>query len=541
MAYEIASECIYPTLFIDRSVSNPDWRPIDRFINWAEDCGAPGCILVWDGMRMDESYSSLQRRLADRGRKILLVGSSYLSTVKSNDHIEAPRELNLNEKARFKEYLARFVPEFAERLGASTLPIDPEFLVALYRILPAARPKLVKGITGELDYAGKQIIEKIKEAEALKISFNSLEFAFQQIPFLQAPSNVVAEEASPDEGRVSNEVRELVALVMVPGKYGFRVPIELLLSALGRNINSPTLAALQTGILTWTEQNNGDVLVGPRHSLEAKMYVDSFYGGAAEAEAEYICKLMMGLKKGTSARANTDFIVDLLRYVGPNSPIERNRSHFKHCILTFADALKRLRMEKSVVSARLMLQEAAFFREGAKLQFSESSIGERIKLLEHARDVLLEARELKDCPEGLKSSISADLAACYGSMIQSTEDKGVGKIEIAGLYDNALDALREARRRSSANAYAVVTLGWISRAMLDSTGITDSERSEIQAELLFRFDEADPSTFEAGQIEHFLKEKLRVMSALKNQTLADDAFEALKKAGSKSVGRRRGK
>jgi hypothetical protein len=534
MAYRIASECTYPTLFIDRSVSNPDWRPIDRFFNWAEDCGAPGCLLVWDGMRTDESYSNLQRRLADRGRKALLVGSSYLSTDGSDDYIEAPRELNLNEKARFKEYLARFVPEFAESLGASTLPIDPEFLVALYRILPAARPKLVKGITGELDYAGKQIIEKIKEAEAQKTSFNSLEFAFQQIPFLHASSNEVAEEALPSEGRVSKEVRELIALVMVPGKYGYRVPIELLLSALGRNINSATIAALQTGILTWTEQNNGDILVGPRHPLEAKMYVDSFYGGAAEAEAEFICKLMMGLKKGPSARANTDFIVDLLRYVGPNSPIERNKSHFKYCILTFADALKRLRMEKSVVSPRLMLQEAAFFREGAKSQLVEHSIDERMKLFEHARDVLLAAKELTDCPEGLKSTISADLAACYGGMIQSAEDKGGGKIEIAGLYDHARDALREAMRRSWANAYAVVTLGWISRTMLDSTSITDFERSEIQAELLFRFDEADPSTFEAGQIEHFLKEKLRVMSALKNQTLAEDAFEALKRAGSKA-------
>ena len=220
------------------------------------------------------------------------------------------------------------------------------------------------------------------------------------------------------------------------------------MSALGRNINSATIAALQTGILTWTEQQNGDIVVGPRHSLEAKIYVDSFHGGAAEAEASFICKLVMGLRKGPSARGNTDFIVDLLRYVGPNSPIERNKNHFRHCIFTFADALKKLRMEKSVVSARLMLQEAAFFREGAKAQPSNLTTDQRFNLLEHSRDVLLAAKELKDCPEALKSSISADLAACIGSMILTAMDDGAHKIEVSTLYGHARDALREAMRRN---------------------------------------------------------------------------------------------
>ena len=186
MAYQIASDCIYPTLFIDRSVSSPDWRPIDRFFNWAEDCGATGCLVVWDGMRFDESYSNLQRRLADRGRKALVVGSSYLRTGGCADYVEAPRVLNSNEKARFKEYLSRFVPEFADSVDITGVRIDPEFLVALYRILPATRPILAMGVTGELDFAGKQIIEKIKEAEAEKTEFNSLAFAFQQIPFLKS-------------------------------------------------------------------------------------------------------------------------------------------------------------------------------------------------------------------------------------------------------------------------------------------------------------------------------------------------------------------
>src|SRR5207244_3717874 len=48
VAYSIGSESEFPTLFIERSVSTPDWRPIDRFLNWAEDCGAASCLIVWD-------------------------------------------------------------------------------------------------------------------------------------------------------------------------------------------------------------------------------------------------------------------------------------------------------------------------------------------------------------------------------------------------------------------------------------------------------------------------------------------------------------
>ena len=70
--------------------------------------------------------------------------------------------------------------------------------------------------------------------------------------------------------------------------------------------------------------------------------------------------------------------------------------------------------------------------------------------------------------------------------------------------------------------------------MLESPSIGDAEKSEIQAELLFRFDDADPTIFEAVQIEHFLKEKLRIMDALKNQKLAEQTFEELKKTGSKA-------
>jgi hypothetical protein len=535
VAYKIASECVYPTLFIDRSVSAPDWRPIDRFLNWAEDRGASACLILWDGMRVDDSYVSLQRRLADRGRKVVVVGSTYLSQKPSANHIEAPRELNSNEHSKFKCYLGEHTPEFAQALNDAHISIDPTFLVALYRILPSTRPRLAIGISGELEWAGKEIFDRIKHAEAQTTSFNSLQIAFQQIPFFHGTVDKANDDATSNGGNsLKEEVRELIALVMVPGKYGFKVPIELLLSSLGRNINTAAITALQTGVLTWFEMQNGDVFVGPRHSLEAKMYLDLQYGGTAETEADYICKLIHGLKRGVSGEGQIDFIVDLLKHVGPNSPIVRNKTHFQRCILTFANALTGLRKDKSVISPRLMLQEATFYREAVKSTEAVRAPKERRGMLETAVEVLSSAKDRADCPEALKSSISAELAACYGSMIRTFEDDVVGQKEVMTLYSRARDALREAVRRNWANAHAVVTLGWISRNMLDSSALDEAARNEIQAELLFRFDDAIPTSFDSVQLDYFLTEKMRVFETIGKQDLADETFQTLKDVGSKA-------
>lgn len=534
IAYRIASECLHPVLFIDRAISNPDWKPIDRFLNWAEDCGASSCLLMWDGMRSDEQYMSLQRKLADRGRKVLVVGSTYYSNKPTGHFVEAPRELNIHEKEAFKCYLSRFVPDLEKGLEKANVRIDPAFLVALYRILPSARPKIAKGITGEMEYAGKDIVERIKAAETSETEFNSLAVAFESIPFFQRESSPSASSEADEDTGVESAVRELIALVMVPGKYGFKVPIELLLSALARDINSATIAALKTEVLVWSEQSGGDILVGPRHPLEAKMYIDTYYGVAPETEAEFIKRLILGLRRGGNSEGHVDFIVDLLKIVGPNSNIDRNRSYFKNCIMRLAEALTELRIEKSFLNPRLMLQEGNFLRESVRFNETTSSPEDRVRILKKAEDVLVLAKEHTNCPDALKSSINAELAACYGTMIHTLVDNEGDSSEVTGFYEHAREALREATRRNWANAHALVTLGWISRSVLESGTFTEVERGEIQAELLYQFDDAVPSTYDSIQLEYFLKEKMRVMETLGQARLAQTTFEELIQSGSKA-------
>jgi hypothetical protein len=77
LAYHVAAKGEFPTVFIERSSKNVDWRSLDRFLNWAEDSGAPASLVVWDGMRQEDEDAQLWSRLADRGRKAVVVCSAY--------------------------------------------------------------------------------------------------------------------------------------------------------------------------------------------------------------------------------------------------------------------------------------------------------------------------------------------------------------------------------------------------------------------------------------------------------------------------------
>ena len=385
-----------------------------------------------------------------------------------------------------------------------------------------------------MEYAGKDIVERIKAAETRDTEFNSLAVAFESIPFFQKRATVSASAGDREDKGIESSVRDLIALVMVPGKYGFKVPIELLLSALGKDINSATIAALKTEVLVWSEQSGGDILVGPRHPLEAKMYMDTYYGVAPEAETEFIRRLILGLRRGGNCDGHVDFIVDLLKIIGPNSTIERNRHYFRNSVTRLAGALTELRTEKSFLTPRLMLQEGNFLRESVRLKEATSSPEERVAILKNAEDVLLSAKTHPNCPDALKSSINAELAACYGTMIHTVVEHEVDSPGVIALYERARVALREATRRNWANAHALVTLGWISRSVLGSDEFTDVEKGEIQAELLSQFDDAVPSTYDSIQLDYYLNEKMRVMEALGQADLAQATFEDLRKSGSKA-------
>src|SRR5262249_51787603 len=150
--------------------------------------GASGTLIVWDGMQDPSDYRGLLRGLTSRGRKVVLVGTSYLTEqnhARGAHLITAPALLTEGEQSRFRSYLSRFdvgLNAYFERHKA-----DPSFLVALYRVLPPTRPQLRAGVTREATKAEQQISDRASVGSGERTGGTALAQALMDAGLLDAP------------------------------------------------------------------------------------------------------------------------------------------------------------------------------------------------------------------------------------------------------------------------------------------------------------------------------------------------------------------
>jgi hypothetical protein len=545
LAYHIASQAQFPVVFIERSGKTVEWRKLDRFLNWAEDSGAEASLVVWDGMRQVDDYTRLWTRLADRGRKTVVVGSTYhlQSNEKQRFSVEAGRLFNPQERDRFLAYLEKRAPEVASWIQQKKAQIDECYLVALYRLLPPARPAIRVGVVQEFQTEQQSILQRINNLPQQTTGFNPLAAALEaagklDLPYLasEADEKLDWSTTTAIHGETLTTLQKLFALVMTPGRYGCRMPIELLLAALNQPTTPAIIECLKTDVLVWHEESNGNLFVEPRQPLEAQIYIDTLFGGRPEPEAELICEMIGSLPRpDTSDRANTsiDFILELLQLIGPNSKIQRHKDRFDKCTLRLARALQEVRQQRNVLAPNLMLQEATFYREGIKRNEDNITRADKILMLEGAVAVLEQALELPFISSWQQSMIGEERTACLGTLINS-QIGFASREHIRSLYISAIDAFRKARSAAPNNVHAVVTLGWITRPLIAKSFFGTEEQSEIVADLVSIFDEAEDISMDVRQQEFFLPEKASVMELLGRTEISDEAFEKLRSIGSKA-------
>src|SRR5207244_10827335 len=115
-------------------------------------------------------------------------------------------------------------------------------------------------------------------------------------------------------------------------------------------------------VFRWFEDSMGNIDVGPRNPLEAKLLVQARMGGAT-TEVAFVRRLLLeaqpsefGPREGRDVR----FTVDLLHAVGPQGS---DSSYFAPHFKELSSTLSELRRERGVENPRLMLQEANLLRE----------------------------------------------------------------------------------------------------------------------------------------------------------------------------------
>jgi len=536
LAYQIRKERKYSVLFIERKSQKPVNADIDIFCQWAEDCGATSTLVIWDGMAEMEQYYDLLRYLTGRGRRAVLVGSCYRIGQAKPNLIEAPANLSGNETRQLKVFLNHFAPSLGDLIDRQIEErYDDTFLVALYRLLPSTRGQIRSGVVREVGLAEQKIKSKAHGGQ-LKLDFdNALGKALLDAGLI-TEGNLFSSEVKEIGGEMVDELQNLTALVMVPGRFGLKVPIELLLRAIGKEDYLNFIDVLSgIDIIQWYEDDLGNIEIGPRHSLEAKLIVQSRLGGH-KTEVDFVRQLLVEVKDsdGFIHNREVEFAVNLVQSMGPNG---QERNSFLPHYQDLSRALQELREQRGVQNPQLMLKEANLLRElVAERSKSGMPLDDAQELLDQAEEILGNALEIVESQGGrsdLQSSIRVELASTLGAKIKHALDTKHPQ-EAIRLFQEAHDQLFKARALNPDSYHPIDVLAWTTEDILNSEVIDPSTRAEAKADILATFVTAEIEDFSADQQERFQKRRFAIGKLLGIEDLPEEAFQALLNQGSKA-------
>jgi hypothetical protein len=535
LAYSVRAERQFPVIFIERKTQRPVPSDIDLFCQWAEDSGAGASLVIWDGMVERREYSDLLGYLSSRGRKVVLVGTCYRiddTEAKGPRFVFAPAELSESELGGFGTFLEKFHPSLREVLTGAKPAHDGTFLVALYRLLPSTRSLIRAGVTREVGHAEQQIARIVAEIPQAVREKGALAEALYQAGII-GPNAFTTSHSKEYVGERLANVEDLTGLVMVPGRFGLRVPLELLIRALGKNGFADFHDLFKAvDIFRWGEDAVGNIEVGARNRLEAELVIQSRMGGT-KTEVAVAQKLLLEVRDvdgGFSEAREITFAVELVRAMGPQG---RDSIFFKPYFKDIAGTLRLLREERGILNPRLMLQEANSLREWAIDQsgrgLSDAAIDQAFNeaeaVLRRAAAQLTDDRKNRPLQNFLLVELAATLAA------ESRHNKERPK-ESLRFFEEARRALLEARVQFPLDYHPIDVLYWATRDMLDSDVLDEAGKSEAAADLLHTLQSVEPEDFDAEQRDRFLARRLEFGQRYDLNEMADEAFGALSSKGS---------
>jgi len=263
LAYQVRQTQRYPVLFIGHRSRLPVRSDLEKFCKWAEDAGASATLIVWDGMVDQEQYYETAKELSGRGRKIVLVGSCYGEAQPKPNFIQAPAKLNhrsaysssaktlpLDEETRFMRFIDELAPGLSKQLKCLKETEKDRFWVLLYRLLPEARSQLRNSLNNEVRFVEQAVVHSSvalppRSTLALALLRRNL---IREDQLVEISQTVGGEEVT--------TVQKLIRLVMVPGRFGLNIPIELVARAISQNPDQSSL----TNLVDLMKQMKADII-----------------------------------------------------------------------------------------------------------------------------------------------------------------------------------------------------------------------------------------------------------------------------------------
>jgi hypothetical protein len=535
LAFNIRRAGKHPVIFIERRTQKTGLAEIEQFCRWLDGSDSPTCLIAWDGMLEPDEYLKAVRYLTSKGRKVLVVGTSYRLHTKAGPeagYIEASETLSGKESEAFRSYLQKFHPELSSFIGPASSVLRGTFLSSLYRLLPPTRAAIRLGVTKEVGVTEDLILRRASESGSETVLPTALAQALFKAKIVSPAEFLSSTSAVTNEDDFTN-LQALTGLIMVPGQFGIRVPVELLMRALEYRHGARLADLLKdVDVFQWYEDSVGNIDIGPRNPLEARLVAQARLGGAA-SEINFARKLLLEIRENAlSSDREVDFAVDLVSAIRGK---EESGSPYAPLFRQVADTLTELRVDRGCENPRLMLQEANLLRKSVISSTDDQESTTRMGALDRAEGVLRTALDVigedprrRDLRSFLFVELGSLLATKASSFLQQSDDPS----RVVTCFRSMRDALRTARVLSQNSYYPIDVLAWATRNVLAGDALSDLERAEAVADLMYAFETAPRDEFDAEQLVNFEKRRMDFAKSIAQPDMEESAFQSLASMGS---------
>lgn len=522
-------------IYVPRSSLSPVANDLDALCEWAEAVANARTLVVWDGMTKVDDYYDLVRFFNSRGRKAVVIGSSYrLDASSSKSLVEMPARLSKGEAKRFRLFMTEIDPEVAQRLPPGSALLSEAFLVSLYRLLPPSRAQLRSGVVLEVGAAESIIARREAEHEATITPITAMQRALLDAGLLSEVEPLSTSVATISGEEVTG-LQRLTGLVMVPGQFGLKVPLELLMRCVGRPGYQNFVDLLRdSDVFQWYEDELGNIELGPRNALEAEVVVQARLGSAL-TEVAFVRRLieeLSGSAFGDGPNRDVHFVANLLQALDAQPRRTRYQPYFRD----IAQSLRYCRVERGCNSPQLILQEAHLLREWAVVAQQRNSApdAEIAEAFESAADV---ARQALDSIDGdrrsaqTRGNLLVELASALAG--SARHHARVGNVDRArDLYRESSENSRIARAAIPDSYHPLDVLAWSTLDLIEAGALSEVDKAEALAALVSAFQTVDVSSYPPASQVLLLRRQVRVGDEFDRFDLSEPAFRALQERGS---------
>lgn len=526
LCYRLYYDCKYLVLHINNHRDSLDFKVIDEICEWAESSLDLTTIICWDGMSNEDTYQHLSSYLASRGRKQIVVGTTYRinNNNLSKRFVLADDYFNENENVRFKKYLNYHEID----IGNYVNNFDSIFLVTLYRLLPETRFAITSGVVNEANHIKDYLKQNTTTSEKCEsVIAEAFRHAFNKAQIETRVTKKIIDDVNIDN---------IIDIVMIFGKFGIETPLDIVLRVFPKLKTSNIGDVFKTlDIIRWSENSYGEILLSARNTLEAEIYCKRILS----SYRDHVERLLLVIEHIEQKRAincsEIRFCIDIVRSFGPNGSSGKDYQDF---YLSISDAIGSLMDKKNIESPKLMLLQANLVREYGKRKFDDSDVfyQEYLDLLLSALKVIESAISIEEKLTSTRRrqdnyalvSLYGEKTSILGTIANQCENKGDNEAQVSKYILEAIDTIKESFKYDVYNYISLDSIAWIAINYVKKSEHLQGERLQVLMEAVSKFDEYNSSDIEERYQSDFLIRKSKLNEALGEKNITDSTLEELK-------------